>query len=338
MKTINEKVTNLFLKEFDCHWGKMLNYINCHQIQLVQGNRLRPQICLWGYLANQSFKDDFSFDLIASVSVSIEMIHKASLMLDDWIDEDCERHGVPAFHTQYSPQNTVMTALTIIGLSLKRLKQIIPNSSVNLPCYYFLCLDTLIDTIYSMADGALKEMHLNDANIYDTETIQKIAQLETSEIIGNSMLIGYYTGLDKSTPNPLIVDKFKEIGDMCGYMFQTMNDLEIFSNPQKLYIHKGNLNSDILKKRKNIAIATLYDIANRNDKKILTDNIENNLLPLMSKYCVSELLTHQINDIYKQLKKNVILLTETGISRDWVNNYLGFLEYVKKYGENRLKQ
>lgn len=58
----------------------------------------------------------------------------------------------------------------------------------------------------------------------------------------------------------------------------------------------------------------------------------------MSKYCVSELLTHQINDIYKQLKKNVILLTETGISRDWVNNYLGFLEYVKKYGENRLKQ
>ena len=71
MKTINEKVTNLFLKEFDCHWGKMLNYINCHQIQLVQGNRLRPQICLWGYLANQSFKDDFSFDLIASVSVSI---------------------------------------------------------------------------------------------------------------------------------------------------------------------------------------------------------------------------------------------------------------------------
>ena len=32
MKTINEKVTNLFLKEFDCHWGKMLNYINCMPI------------------------------------------------------------------------------------------------------------------------------------------------------------------------------------------------------------------------------------------------------------------------------------------------------------------
>lgn len=338
MKTINKKITYSFLKEFEHHWNKMLNFINCDQIQLVQGNRLRPQVCLWGYLATQSFKEDLSFDLIASVSVSIEMIHKASLMLDDWIDEDCERHGMPAFHTQYSPQSTVITALTIIGLSLKRLKQIIPNSSVNLPRYYFLCLDTLIDTIYSMADGALKEIRLNELNIYDTETIQKIAQLETSEIIGNSMIIGYYTGLDKSTPNPLIVDKFKEIGDMCGYMFQTMNDLEIFSNPQKLYAHKGNLNSDILKKRKNIAIATLYDIANNHDKKLLTDNIENSLLPLMSKYCIPELLTQQLDDIYNQLQKTVFCLVEIGISKEWINNYLYFLEYVKKFGENRLKQ
>lgn len=338
MKTINEKITDLFLKEFDQHWKRMLNCINSHQIQLIQGNRLRPQICLWGYMATQSFKEDLSFDLIAAVSVSIEMIHKASLMLDDWIDEDCERHGMPAFHTQYSPQNTVITALTIIGFSLKRLKQIIPNSAANLPRYYFLCLDTLIDTIYSMAEGALKEMCLNETNIYDTKTIKKITQLETSEIIGNSMLIGYYTGLNQSIPDPLIVDSFKEIGDMCGYIFQTMNDLEIFSNPHKLYAHKGNLNPDILKKRKNIAIAALYDIANKHDKKMLTNNIENNLLPLMKKYCVSELLTHQLNDVYKQLQKNVFGLVETGISRDWVNNYLCFLEYVKKFGEDRLKQ
>ena len=338
MKSFNEKITDSFLKEFDKHWKKMLDYIGCHQIQLIQGNRLRPQICLWGYMATQCFEEELSFDLIASISVSIEMIHKASLMLDDWIDEDCERHGVPAFHTQNSPQNTVITALTIIGLSLKRLKQIIPNSSVNLPRYYFLCLDTLIDTIYSMADGALKEIRLNELNIYDTKTIQEIIQLETSEIIGNSMLIGYYAGLDKSTPNPLIVDKFKEIGDMCGYMFQTMNDLEIFSNPQKLYAHKGNLNSDILKKRKNIAIATLYDIASQHDKKVLTDNIEKNLLPLMNKYCISELLTHQLNDVYKQLQKTMLCLEEIGVTRDWINNYSLFLEYVKNFGENRLKQ
>jgi len=98
---------------------------------------------------------------------------------------------------------------------------------------YFLCLDTLIDTIYSMANGALKELNLNVANIYNIESIQEITQLETSAIIGNSMLIGYYTGLAEKGPNSIIVDKFKLIGDMCGYIFQTMNDLEIFSNPQK---------------------------------------------------------------------------------------------------------
>ena len=337
MEILHKKIIESFLREFDKHWKEMLSFINCWQSQLVQGNRLRPQICLWGYMATQSFQENLSFESIASVSVSIEMIHKASLMLDDWIDQDGERHGMPAFHTEYSPQNTVITALTIIGLSLRRLKQVIPNASVSLPNYYYLCLDTLIDTIYSMADGALKELRLNETSIYNIKTIQEIAQLETAEIIGNSMLIGYYTGLDKNEPNPLIVDKFKEIGDMCGYMFQAMNDLEIFSNPEKLYAHKGNLNSDIIKKRKNIAIATLYDVATKSDKKLLKDNLESNLLPFMKKYSIIELLTHQLNDIYIQIKKNVLYLEQTDVSSDWVNNYLNFLEYVKRFGENRLK-
>ncbi len=337
MKTFYERITTAFLNEFDSYWIEMLETINCKQIQLIQGNRLRPQICLWGYLATLSFNEKQSLELIASVSVSIEMIHKASIMLDDWIDEDCERHGNPAFHTEYSPQNTVITALTIIGFSLKRLKQIIPNTSLNLPHYYFLCLDTLIDTIYSMADGALKELNLNVANIYNIESIQEITQLETSAIIGNSMLIGYYTGLAEKGPNSIIVDKFKLIGDMCGYIFQTMNDLEIFSNPQKLYAHKGNFNSDITKKRKNIAIATLYDVASSNDKKIIAHKQEN-LLYFMKKYNISEILKYQLLDIYNLLKKNVFELEEIGISKGWINNFLCFLDYIKNFGEDRLKQ
>lgn len=340
MNVSKQIIINTFLNEFDSCWDEMLKTIDCHQVQLKHGSRLRPQICLWGYLATYSSfaKGMTNISHIAAVSVSIEMIHKASIMLDDWLDEDGERHGMPAFHTEHTPKNTVITALTIIGLSLKRLKQTIPDTSIKLPHYYFLCLDTLIDTIFSMASGALKEINLDDKSIFDTKIINEITQLETSEIIGNSMLIGYYTGLEKHDPNSIIVDKFKKIGDICGYIFQSMNDLEVFTNPSKLYAHKGNLNADVIKKRKNIAIAMLYDIASKNDKRLLEENLQGNMYPLMNQYNIHEVMTYQLNDLFLQTKNMVLDLNSEGISNEWIYGFISFLDYLKAFGEERLKQ
>lgn len=339
MNSLYNVITESFLEKFDLNWNNMLSEIKCQQIQLTEGNRLRPQICLWGYLSTFPILENFNKDLskIAYVSVSIEMIHKASIMIDDWIDEDFERHGVPAFHTEFSPQNMVITALTIIGLALKRLKKNTLSVSANLPHYYFMCLDTLIDTIYAMAQGALKEIYLNDNNIYEINTIKEIMQLETAEIIGNSMLIGYYTGIDNKSLNPDIVNTFKKIGDLCGCIFQTMNDLEFFANSQKLYAHKGNFNSDIMNKRKNIVIATLYDIASEKDKHILALKPEECLQSLVVKYQILELFSYQLNDLFLQLIKIVKNLKNENISNEWITGFIDFLYYIKEFGENRLK-
>ena len=340
MEISNVEITARFLEEFDKYWKEMTESISSDQSQLTQGNRLRPQICMWGYLAacNSIEECTKGVSRVASVSVSIEMIHKASIMLDDWIDEDQERHGMPAYHMEFSPQDTVITALTIIGLALRRLKQTVPASEINLPHYYFLCLDTLIDTIYAMANGALKELRLNDENIYNTQVIEEIIQLETSEIIGNSMIIGYYTGLSERPSNPIIIEKFKKVGDMCGYMFQAMNDLEVFSNPNKLFAHKGNLNSDVIKKRKNIAIATLYNLANKKDKKLLLSNPQDYMHPLITKYRVLEIMSSQLNDLFAQVINTVIQLERDGISTEWIKGFTSFFDYIKEFAEERLRQ
>lgn len=340
METSKVKITSYFLEEFDHYWKEMTKFISIDQSQLMQGNRLRPQICMWGYLAacNSIEECTKGISRAASVSVSIEMIHKASIMLDDWIDGDQERHGMPAYHMEYSPQDTVITALTIIGLALRRLKQTVPSSEINLPHYYFLCLDTLIDTIYAMANGALKELHLSNENIYNPQVIEEIIQLETAEIIGNSMIIGYYSGLSERTADPTIIEKFKKVGDMCGYMFQTMNDLEAFSNPGKLFAHKGNLNSDVIKKRKNIAIATLYNLANKKDKQLLLNNLQDYMHPLITKYHVLKIMSSQLNDLFTQVKNTVVQLEKDGISTEWIKGFASFLDYIKEFGEERLRQ
>lgn len=338
-KTLN-KFTPIFLDEFERVWNETLQELKYNQAQLVMGNRLRPQICLWGYLSLYPHIEitRTSLSNIASVSVSIEMIHKASLLLDDWIDCDSERHGKPAFHREYSSQETVLVALNLISFSMYRLKSIFQDSNKKLPIHYFICLDTLLDTISSMARGALEEIRLNNDTLYCTDVINNISKLETSKIIGNSLLLGYYVGLNEKNPNPVIEKHFNQIGNTCGYIFQVMNDLEAFSNPQKLLSHKGSLNYDVLNNRKNIAIAALYEIANVKDKEELKTTPNENLYPLIEKYRIINLLKYQLNDLYKSLIDDTAALVNQNISPEWINSFQYFLNYIKIYGENRLKK
>lgn len=338
-KTINE-ITTVFLEYFNDNWLATLKTFQTDQAQLVIGNRLRPQICLWGYLSSTLPCEVEKKELqnLSFVAVSIELIHKASLLLDDWIDCDQERHGKPAFHIEHSPQEAVLLALNMIGLAMIRLKENIINPNIILPHHYFLCFNALLDTIYNMAQGALKELRLEEKNLFDKNLIYEISKLETSKIISNSLLIGYYVGLRDNMPDSMIETKFDQIGEKCEYLFQAMNDLEFFANPEKLKKHKGNLNTDILNKRKNLAITTLYDVAANSDKNKLKKDPEKYILPLMEKYHIRGLFDNQLKALFKELHKQVIQLDKLGISNEWIQGFLDFLSYIKKFGENRLKK
>lgn len=334
-----EEITQEFLFEFDLCWDHTLKELQYNQAQLVSGNRLRPQICLWGYLAGIPSLNDARTNLhtIASVSVSIELIHKASLLIDDWVDEDSERHGHAAFHIEYSPQETILVALNMISYAMIRLKQDFNDKNIQLPYFYFLNLNAILDTIFSMAQGALNEIRLTQDSLYDIKVINEISRLETAKIIENSLLIGYYVGINRE-PNLVIKKTLAEIGEKCGYIFQTLNDLEAYANPQKLQFHKGNVNLDILHKRKNIAVAILYELASCSDKKKIKEDPENNVISLMKKYHIMEIFTEQIADIYKELNLQIVSLSKQGISSEWCEGFQGFIDYVKAFGENRLKK
>lgn len=332
-------LTTKFLEEFDLSWNKMMEEIGYNQIQLSNGHRLRPQICLWGFLAAKTDFDNVKSELahIASVSVSLEMIHKASILIDDWLDEDEARHGVSAFHTEFPLQDTILVALNMISLSTVRLKNEFTETSVKLPHHYFTCLDTVLGTIYAMAKGALYELRFNKFDFFDSTKIEEIIQLETAEIIGNCLLVGYYTGIKENGGNTCIENILKQIGDQCGYLFQAMNDLEAFSNPQKLLAYKGNLNSDIMKQRKNIGVAMLYELANKHDKQILVNSLEDNLFPLMKKYDIISILKRQLNALYENVLYEIDRIQAYGVPLEWCTGFKEFWAYVKKYGENRLE-
>ncbi len=330
--------TKRFLCSFEEHWQNALCTLGVHQSQLNAGNKLRPQIALWGFLATISENEikEHTFDEIAAVSVSIELIHKASLLIDDWLDGDSERHGLPAFHAEYGSQQAVLYALNMIGLALIRLEGVF-SDAVILPHHYHLCLNSLIKTIYSMAKGALEELRLDKEGMFDHNKILEIAQLETAEIIGNSMLIGYYTGSEKIDSS--IERSFKLLGDKCGYLFQLYNDLEAFENPQKLVKNKGSLNFDLHKKRKNLVISSLNCVAKEKDRQMLrsADTADaDELFRLIKKYRIISALRSEAQIVFEELLAQTIALQSYELPSLWREGFCSFLTYVKQFAEGRL--
>ncbi|MBD5098616.1 MAG: hypothetical protein HDT35_03540 [Clostridiales bacterium] len=325
----NLEIEDRFLRAFECSWNETLEQYKCSQAQLNGGSRLRPLMVLWGYLATVDHQESADVEYIAKVAVSVELIHKGTILLDDWIDQDEARHGKKAFHVEFDPYYTVILALHMVSDSMVRLKTVLPMDP-QLANNYFTCADLLAQTIFSMSKGALEELRLEN-NILNLEHIKMIARLETAEIIGNAMQLGYYAG---GGTDLAISQLFKQLGDQFGYLFQAMNDLEAFSDAEALATHKGAANDDISISRKNLGVALLYNIARPADQKLILDRAPEIIYDLMQKYHILNFILKKTelyyDNIFIKLRKNAAL------SSEWIEGYIQFMNRMKQKAYGKL--
>lgn len=325
----NLEIEDRFLSAFECAWNETLGHYKCSQAQLNGGSRLRPLMVLWGYLAAVDHQKSVDVDYIANVAVSVELIHKGTILLDDWIDQDEARHGEKAFHVEFDPYYAVILALHMVSDSMVRLKTVLPMD-IHLANNYFTCADILAQTIFSMSKGALEELRL-ESNILNLEHIKMIARLETAEIIGNAMQLGYYAG---GGSDSAISQLFKELGNQFGYLFQAMNDLEAFSDVEALSAHKGAANNDFSISRKNLGVALLYNIAKPADQKLIMDRAPESIYDLMQKYHILDFILKKTelyyDNIFNKLRKNALLPSE------WTEGYIQFMNRMKQAAYGKL--
>ena len=322
-----------FLLEFEKEWEYTINSLGYRQKQLLIGHRLRPQIAFWGYISEIKISelDKISYKSIAQVTVSIELLHKASRILDDILDNDSERHGETAFHIEYGEKLTIIFALHLVGLAAWRLQKIILtkyNESV-----YGSCLSKILDIIYSMSLGALEELRLESFELYDKMKISTIAKLETAEIIGNSLQIGY---IFSNASNEQVLAILKTIGLQCGYLFQTLNDLEAFSNAIHNMEHKGETNFDIDRNRKNIVITMLWELASKKDKEIILHSTGGNIVHIAEKYHLKSFVLNEMEIVFNDMLNIVHTLSSYGISDEWIIAFSDFLYQLRDIAYRRL--
>lgn len=329
----------IFIEHYEKKWNEILLDVYYHTELLNYGHKFRPRLVYWGYCAGKSITDmnTNDYDAIAQVAVCIELVHKASILLDDYIDGDTARHGINAFHITHGPERTMIFSLNILCRSLSIINETFMEY-IDDSTYSKISMKLVIQTLEDMTLGVLRELDLSDdVSRQKLDDVKEIMHLETASLITNSLLVGYLLSQNKEMNN---INLFQEIGKDLGYIFQVLNDLEPFCSKRN-NDHKGSLNTDISRNRKNICVPLLYIYLTPKEKRKLqnTPSEEKDalLLNLFQKYRIQEKLFNEINNVCKRIHNNITLMTRKPQLQEWCDHFNAFVDSVITVSKKRLE-
>ena len=324
---------NQFENEFKIQWNAFIKKCDKNMFQAKQlniGNHTRPFLVFLGATTNCDFDNSSILRETAQLAVSIEAIHKASVIIDDIIDGDSLRRGEKCMHTEFGEYETVFFAVCMLAQGIQHANHMLSckgNDKLHMTTISLLC-----NTIYDMCHGAIQEISSDVQEQINLKHIQKIINSETIKLIENSLYIGFlYSETDTKETGDLI----RDIGKRCGYIFQVMNDLEAFCNPEYIMDYKGNINSDFLRSRKNIILPYLYQACNKADKKKLLELLKNGEISfiatkkLFDEYMIKTEIFKDINDVYSSIFSILTVLRPIIYNQQWIEAFESYLEYTK---------
>lgn len=332
---MTSKLTTIHMKffsEFNKEWDKFLKSFNSKLSdaqQLHIGNHMRPQLVFWGYMLKNNIYTHYNFTEIAKLAVSVEAIHKASVIIDDIIDSDAMRRGEPCMHKVYGEYQTVFFAVCMLAQGISQLVEGLSHNHLKIQSDLIL---VLCETIRSMCMGAIREISASTEQQVDLSYVQEIIDSETAQLIKNSLYMGF---IANNTQDTKVGDMLCTIGAKCGYVFQVMNDLEPFCNPKFIEKYKGSINTDILRSRKSIVLPYLFQACSSRDKTYLLDLLKaqdsNNIITLFNKYEVKERITKELECIQMSIFTSLKGIEELGYE-SWAQAFAVFVNHLhKKY-------
>ena len=303
--------------------------------QLDGGSRLRPTIAFLGHLINNQ-KDSSSIKHILKLGVSIEMIHKASLLIDDIVDGDQLRNGKETFHVVNGIDKALTMATFLIGKAYSGFADTFYHldKNHNTDKYFILSADILKD----MSEGLMMELEMIDFSGNQISTSAEIIRKETSSIIKNALVLGYLLG---SEENLKITESLNVIGELCGYMFQVMNDIEPFGDSTKRILNKGDSINEFYFNRKNIVVSYITHLLGEEERLSLFDVKDPKrgsdiLIEYFYELKVWPHFLDEFGEISDLIHKKIQILKNEGVSDEWCSNCESFIEALVNIAKGKM--
>lgn len=306
-----------FKSYFEREWNRFIDsFPTRHKdaVQLRIGNRLRPCLVCWGYALSISSAERLNFESIIDLAIGMELIHKGSLIIDDYIDDDNARRGKITFHREYSPNETIMFLLFLLGKAIEQLGKYVNVERIS----HLICL---------MSEGALKELSLSKSDFFQMVKIDDIVKGETVSLIKDSLLFGYEINKNDVSEISKILES---VASVCAYNFQLLNDLEPFSAMNKNIQYKNNHNFDFEKNRKNIVIARLYQLCTEEERNTIVSNLTSEQLfkiiyELIEKYRIRDEVINDVETAKSKIESDMLALLPLINNTECVQDFLLFV-------------
>ena len=172
------------------------------------GKRIRPALCLMMYRIAHP-KEAYSEPVI-QIAAAIELIHMASLVHDDILDQAPVRHDVPTIHTKWDENTAITIGVYLYAIALKLLTS----------AGHIEIIDDISTTVKALCEGEMTQVFEREnlelsLDMYLTIIYKKTASLfETAARSGARL-----GGADESTAEAMAT-----YGRSLGYSFQIVDD------------------------------------------------------------------------------------------------------------------
>lgn len=222
------------------------------RVMMSDGKRIRPILLL---LSAKAFGIVNETTYLAAITV--ELLHTATLIHDDVVDESLLRRGKPSINAIYDNKIAVLAGDYFLSTAL--IKSVLTSN---------IEIISLISGLgRNLAEGELNQLSLAKEIIIDEDQYFEVIIKKTASLLSICMKIGALS-VDADRKD---VDKLAELGEYLGICFQIKDDIfDYYSNdvgkPTGNDIREGKVTLPLLYALKNsdneIAVTKMLDIIN----------------------------------------------------------------------------
>ena len=238
-------------------------FVNVHNyIMASSGKKLRPIITILAAKAVGKVNQATLYG-----ALSLELLHTASLVHDDVIDDTLERRGRPSVNARWTNKIAVLTGDYILSKSLHS-----ANKTKHLDIMEAISIVGMV-----LPDGELLQLSHDKQSTFTEELYFEIIKRKTALLFATCMTVGGMSvGADQDT-----LAKLERIGKFLGICFQIKDDIfDYYDNadigkPTGNDVRDGKLTLPLIFSLKNTAGSERDKIVKLIDQKDFTpENIE----------------------------------------------------------------
>jgi octaprenyl-diphosphate synthase len=257
-----EQIKQPVIAEYDLFADKFLNSLSSstsklqsaiEKIMQSTGKHIRPLLVLLTAKACGGVTEN-----TINSAVLLELLHTASLIHDDVIDETKERRGVPSLNAFFDNRVSVLVGDYLLSSALIRSIQ---TGNVRI-------MSIVSEVGKALAEGEIKQLEVAEEVILDEGSYLQVIQKKTAILLSACAEIGAISA--NATDEQ--IKSCRLFGEYLGYCFQIKDDIFDYFTDQNIGKPTGN---DIIEGK--VTLPLLYAIYNEdNTKKVYYKQIIQN--------------------------------------------------------------